>query len=211
MSERKSEILAVARDLLLEHGLAGVSMRKVAGKVGVSATAIYRHYGDKDELIADVVEEGHRIFSTYLLRSLSEPSPRERLLAAGANYLRFALEHETYYRLIFMSRDVLGAQKELKKRYPGHSPTFQFLLDRVAECQRAGLGGARRDPLQVAIFLWAVCHGLAALCLTGGLAAFDRKDFWKYAEGSVAQAVDGLLSRKARSPSRKPRKRPRSR
>ncbi len=64
------DILAAARDLYLTHGLTGFSMRKVADAVGISATAIYRHFDGREALILAVVDEGFRRFGTYLYRGL---------------------------------------------------------------------------------------------------------------------------------------------
>lgn len=193
MSERKTEILEVTRKLFLEGGLANVSMRKVAAEVGVSATAIYRHYRDKDDLVAEVVIEGHRLLMSRLARALRRPSPRERMLDAGAEYLGFALAQEEYYRVMFMSWDTLDAQAHAKEQH-GESPTFQFLLTRVEEGQAAGVIERGRDPMQVAVFLWSVCHGLAALYLAGGMRQLGEDAFCGFARASLAQAIDGLAA-----------------
>jgi len=193
MSERKDEILEVTRKLFLQGGLQNVSMRKVAAKVGVSATAIYRHYRDKDALMAEVVVEGHRLLMSRLKRALGASTARARMVAAGEEYLRFALAHEEYYRVIFMSWDTLDARAHAKKQR-GASPTFQFLIDRVKESQEAGIVDPRGDPLQVAVFLWSVCHGLAALYLAGGMRQLGDEAFRGFARASIAQAVDGLAA-----------------
>ena len=59
---------------------------------GVTATAIYRHYDGKNELIAAVMDEGLRIFTSYLRRGLDGETPEERLRLAGQAYLDFALD-----------------------------------------------------------------------------------------------------------------------
>jgi AcrR family transcriptional regulator len=193
MSERKEQILVAARDLFLERGPAGTTMRKVAARVGISATAIYRHYRDRDALIGAVTAEGYQVFSSYLFRALSEPGPRERLVAAGRHYLRFAVEHDAYYRLIFLSWDRLPARGP-GRRGDADGPAFRFLQDRVTECQRAGIVPADRPPMQVALYLWAVCHGLATMYVAGGLRALGAAGFLGLAEPLAAGTIDDLAA-----------------
>src|SRR5690606_17936636 len=100
---KKQELAQAARDQLLLAGLSGLSMRKVASACGVSATAIYRHYQDKDELVAQAVLEGFRIFGSYLMAALQHRTPIRRFRVLGRRYLDFALENPADYRLIFMT------------------------------------------------------------------------------------------------------------
>jgi AcrR family transcriptional regulator len=167
MADRKTDILEAARDLLLAGGPRGVTLRKVAAKVGVSATAIYRHFASREALLYAVLREGHARFGSYLFRALEGQTPVERLERAAACYLQFALEHPAYYRAIFMVWDEPCAPPAGQTNDPG--PTFRFLLDRVVEAQRAGAVKPDADPLEVSLHLWSHVHGLASLYLTGGL------------------------------------------
>lgn len=169
------ELIDAARDILLESGLAGISMRKVAAACNLSATAIYRHFEDKDALLADAVLEGFRIFGSYLMDALEERTPLKRFRMLGRRYFDFALENQADYRLIFMTDcEKLGMTHldEVARREIGG--TFQLLQDRVTECQRAGIfrsGNARA----LAASVWASTHGLATLLVTGNLGEGDAE------------------------------------
>jgi len=102
-SNTHAVILDCARDLYLERGLAGFSMRKVAECAGLSATAIYRHFENKEALLMAVAEEGFRLFATYLWHGLEGATPLERLALTGHGYARFGVENPGYYRVIFMT------------------------------------------------------------------------------------------------------------
>jgi AcrR family transcriptional regulator len=203
VSGTKADILAVARDLFLEQGLDGLSMRAVATRVGVSATAIYRHYRDKKDLLAATVAGGFQLFGGYLSQALQQPTPRERLLATGQQVLRFAFEHPRYYQVLFMAWEELGLL-DLPRPRPGTaSPGLQFLLDRVDECARAGLLRAPADPMQTALLCWAEVHGLASLWLAGGGREHtDEERYRAIADGALRQLVDGLLLPGAKGRSR---------
>jgi AcrR family transcriptional regulator len=167
----RDRLLACARDIYLEEGVFGLSMRKVGLMAGVSATAIYRHFDSKEALLTAVAKDGFALFGEYLWRSLQADTPRERLRATVTGYLRFALEQSSYYRVIFLSSaEDLGFLKLPEAVGRKAAPTFQFLVDRVRECIAAGvlMDG---DPAEQAAMIWAHSHGLVALYLNGNLGA----------------------------------------
>lgn len=189
--DTSARLLACARDLFLREGLAGLSMRKVAGAAGVSATAIYRHYDDKEALLFAVAEEGFRRFGEHLATGLDAPDLLGRLHGTGDGYLRFALDHTDYYRVIFMSESVCS-QRFAEAANARFGPTFQFLVDRVRECQEAGLVRAG-DPAGLAVSIWAHCHGLASLWIGGHLQSLqEQAAFEVFFRDSVRGFVAGL-------------------
>lgn len=165
--DTRERLLAAARDLLLDQGLSGFSMRKVASTCGLSATAIYRHFQDKDALVSAAVEEGYRVFTRYLEAALEEPAPLARFRHTGQRYFDFARENPRYYALIFMTPgEELGLLKLHADAQREGAASFQFLVDRVIECQEAGLFWPG-DPRGHAACVWASVHGLASLALQG--------------------------------------------
>jgi AcrR family transcriptional regulator len=188
----RARLVAEARDLYLEAGLAHTSLREVARRVGVVPSAVYRHYDSKQALLRDVCSEGFRIFSSYLLRALSAPTAPERLTASAEQYLRFGLEHPRDYRFIFMSsaEDVATLGPIQKGKEP--EPTFQFLVDRVRECMQARVL-KKGDPEQVALLIWSHVHGLVSLRLSGQLGSIGSDAaFAAFYERAVEQLVAGL-------------------
>lgn len=195
VSSRRDQILEATRDLLLEEGLQGISMRKVAVRVGVSATAIYRHYADKNALLEAAVMQGRLTLLRAFKRALDGRTPRERLRLTGKNYIHFALRHPKDYQVLFMAWDQLPVDLPRPRQSGAHTPTFQFLLDRVADCVRAGLLPARTNAFEVAMLCWSVCHGLASLYLTGGTThRMSRVRFQRMADRVIALTLDGLLA-----------------
>ena len=165
--DTRQKLVASARDLYLDQGLAGLSMRKVARAAGVSAPAIYRHFADKEALLTAVCEEGFELFASYLWRGLQGSTPRDRLRRTGQGYLDFGLEQAAYYRVMFMSPvEDLGFEAMPEAAQVKMSPTFRFLADRVRECIAAG-DIADGDPEETAANIWSHCHGLVSLYLSG--------------------------------------------
>lgn len=191
--DTRERLLVAARDAYLEVGLAGFSLRDVARQVGISAPAVYRHFAGRDELLRAVCEQGFQIFSGYLLRALRETTPDRRLRAARDQYLRFGLEHPRDYRFVFMSStEDLPPPDAAQGGGVRNAPTFQFLVDRVAECMKAG-SIAGRDAEEVAVVIWSHLHGLVSLRLSGHLAAVgDDEAFTTFFRKATDRFLDGL-------------------
>lgn len=185
--ETKERILQESRDLLREKGILGFSMRGVAERVGVTATALYRHYEDKDALLAALLEQGFATFGSYLMRALAGKTPLDRLRRTGDAYFDFALDHSRDYVLMFMTpcRE-LGLDHVSEGAKARMDATFVFLVDRVQECIAAGVCEAH-DPTATALNIWAEVHGLVCLRLNGQLDDLDERAF--------RERVDFMLDR----------------
>jgi AcrR family transcriptional regulator len=162
MDDIKSRIVAAARGLYLDRGPEAVTMRAVAERVGVTATALYRHFADKDTLLREVVGEGSRLLGSHLFRALEAPTPLARLRSTADAYLDFALAQPQAYRALFDApQDDDTSPVALQQ-----GAVRRFLRDRVREAMEAG-DLAEGDPDGTALTLWALVHGLASLHFAG--------------------------------------------
>lgn len=190
----RDRILEAARDLYLESGMPGLSMRRVAARADITATAIYRHFENKEALLLAVAQAGFELFAQYLYRGLQGNTSVERLALTGDGYLRFALEHSGYYRVMFMSSaEDFGFATMPADAARRLAPTFQFLVDRVRECIDDGsLSGG--DPVAIAATIWSSVHGGVSLYLTGKLRPIiDTEDeFVELFESSRQRLMEGL-------------------
>ena len=198
VDDTRAELLAAARDVFLEVGAARFSLREVARRVGVSAAAVYRHFDDKDALVQAACRQGFAVFSSYLVRALTESTPRARLLAMSEQYRAFGLENPRDYRFIFMSaadelNDTSGGPKQraASPTLPQDS-TFRFLVDRIRECVDAGVL-ATEHVETAAVQIWAHVHGLVSLRLAKHLEAIGDDDaFAELYRGSVNRLLRGF-------------------
>ena len=191
MSTIQTRIAEAARDLYVEEGAAGFSMRKVAGRVGVTATALYRHYDGKQRLLDEITEAGFSIFEVHLKRALKGDAPRERILGIGEALLRFSLLHPRYFELLFISArpNVRRFPDDFARR---RSKTFQILADEVEAGMRVG-ALRKHDPMITALGIWAVGHGLICLWRSGRFGS-DKTRFRKLYRSVVEQHLDGLAA-----------------
>jgi len=196
--ETRARILQESGELLRQKGMAGFSMRGVAERVGVTATALYRHFKDKDALLATLLDEGFSTFGQYLMRALAGKTPLERLRRAGYAYFDFALEHPRDYALMFMTpcRE-LGLDRVSEGAKARMDGTFVFLIDRVNECIAAGVF-AEHDPRSTALHIWATVHGLASLRLNGQLEELDARAFREHVDFTLDRIEASLASTSAR-------------
>jgi AcrR family transcriptional regulator len=196
--ETRQQILSEARELFLKKGLSGVSMRAVADGVGVSATALYRHFNDKDALVASLLGEAFGTFGSYLGRCLGGRTPLERFRICGQAYIEFALDHPRDYELMFLTNCQDLGLKQLRTEVDERAqPTFEILVDRVRECMDAGVF-VERDVRQTALFTWATLHGPISLWLLGQLkAALEEPALRQHLEQTLDYIELSLRSKQA--------------
>jgi len=172
----RAELVRVAGEILDQGGAATLTLREAARRAGVSHSAPYRHFVDREALLAEVSAQGF----VQLAGALRQAAPAGGAEVARA-YLRFALGHPRRYRLMF-------AGDTSPARRVGLEDQAQLLLRQFAG-SIPGLGDAQQ-ALRAATAAWALLHGLAELLLDGylGSLAADGSD----AERLVREVV-GLV------------------
>ena len=213
MATQREQILRAACDLLVTGGLDGLSMRKLAGQLGVTPPALYRHYESKEKVLVAVVGEAFKVFAQYLQRALGGRTPRERFGLTGRSYLAFALEHPQYYALLHAAHEIMG-HDALPHEATDHASTVgQFMVDRVREGMECGML-KKGPPETVARTMWAHAHGLVSI-YHRGLFRIDEAEFrdlflesgWRLMEGlaepefaeSVGETVRTSLEERRRA------------
>jgi AcrR family transcriptional regulator len=160
--EIRRKILDAARDLFAREGYERVTMRAVADAIEYSATTIYNHFEDKDDLVRALCEAD---FSRLLGALQQQPAPKdpiEWIRQLGRAYARFALGFPNHYRFMFMTPQKMEHPKEPES--PG-TRSFGLLRAAVAQAVESGLFGDD-DADAMAQVLWANIHGAASLLIT---------------------------------------------
>jgi AcrR family transcriptional regulator len=152
----KPALISAAREMLDADGPGAVSLREAARRVGVSATATYRHFADKDHLLAVVAAEGYHEFAERLRRIEKGP---EEFTAMGMAYVEFALEHPGLFRLMF------GPLRRDLKRYPELSEAADEAFSALLQGAAQFFGERSEDAETAAYAAWSFSHGLARLVL----------------------------------------------
>lgn len=156
-------LLEEAARTIQHEGVDGLTLRAVGQRLGVSRTALYRHFADKSALLSAVARDGFRMLRLALVDAWErEGRGRPGFEAMGLAYVRFAVTNPSHYRVMFggfLARP--APDPELAEEAGG---AFQVLVDSLVAQQQAGLV-KQDDPLQLARMIWAIVHGIAMLAI----------------------------------------------
>jgi len=149
------------------EGVDGLTLREIGARLGVSRTALYRHFADKRALLAAVATEGFRTLRQQLVTAWEEGGrKRAAFESMGVAYVRFAVANPAHYRVMFGGFvDPEACEPELAAEAAG---AFQALVDALNVLQRDAIVRAD-DTVKMARFVWAVVHGVAMLGIDGQL------------------------------------------
>jgi AcrR family transcriptional regulator len=154
------------------EGIEQLTLRAAGQRLGVSRTALYRHFSDKQALLAAVGREGFVTLGEALTDAWERNGRGQTgLEAMGMAYVRFAVAHPSHYRVMF-GRFLESCGKDTDF-IAAATAAFQVLVDAVVELQQSG-SVRRDDPILLARFIWSVVHGTAMLAIDGQLRGTDE-------------------------------------
>ena len=153
----RRQLITVGEDVLAERGLAGLSLREVARRLGVSHNAPFKHFPSREALLAAMAETGFEELGQRLAAADAGP-PEQYVVARGMAYVGFALDRPTLFRLMFSGEIDMD-------RFPELAQQAQWSL--------AAVGGRIADAFgseaiaDATLSAWAFVHGLSNLLLDG--------------------------------------------
>jgi AcrR family transcriptional regulator len=188
-SETRETLVAVAAQLLDEGGPEAVTLREVGHRAGVSHNAPYKHFADKEALLAAVAARelarmAASMSATRTVAKAGDLPPQEALRAAMRGYVAWAMEFPHRFKLVYGSWSKDSAELGVAA-----GSARALLVGMVAAAQRAGRFPAA-DPERLAFLLLAVTHGAVDLALAGHLSA-DGKG--RAAPEDLAEDLFGYL------------------
>jgi AcrR family transcriptional regulator len=169
----REAMVQAALQLIRENGPAGFSFAEVARLVGVSGAAPYRHFRDRNALVAEIALQGFNRFAAELRAAWEAggPAPVRALEYVGRAYLSFARREPASYAAMFEPGFPLEENPELLAA----SDRAFAVLRQAAEAVINTIPGTKRPPaLMVALHLWSLSHGIASLFI-GGPSGARRK------------------------------------
>jgi AcrR family transcriptional regulator len=158
----REALVGAARVLIAERGPAGFSFAEIARSAGVSPAAPYRHFRDRNALIAEVARRGFDLFTADLARAWNNgrPDPWRALEACGKAYLAFARREPAYYAAMFETGFALEEDRALAEA----GDRAFAILSQATEALCARIPQPDRPPSRmVALHIWALSHGVASL------------------------------------------------
>ena len=155
-------LIEAALNLIAEYGPAGFTFAEVTRAVGVSPAAPYRHFRDRDALMADIARRGFERFAAELERAWDDgrPDPFTAFKNVGQAYLAFAKAEPAYYASMFEARVSPDSDRDLATA----ADRAFAVLRRASEALIADTPSERRPPaLMMSLHVWALSHGVASL------------------------------------------------
>ena len=179
-----------AVELIVERGVRQFSLAELSRRLGVTVAAPYRHFANRDDLLAAVGVRALQAFGEALAARSSETDPPEQRLAAmTAGYVRFAAEQPALFGVVF------GLGLDKKKRYPELRAAYEDVERKLAACVAELCPGDPDGVDRLTDAIEAIAHGYAAL-LTDQPEAPDPDDIDRAAEQS-ARATRALVEGRA--------------
>ncbi|MEP7133420.1 MAG: TetR/AcrR family transcriptional regulator [Chloroflexota bacterium] len=162
----KNALINAGIEILSKEGVGGLSLRKVAKKAGVSHSAPYAHFPDKQSLIAAISTEGFNQLYAELDAAISPhiKNPKRQLVEGTRAYVQFAMTHTDTFKIMFSG--ILEKEKEYPAFVEISCKTFKRVLDVVVACQTAKILKSG-SPEILAVSVWGQVHGIVSLALEG--------------------------------------------
>ena len=190
----RQALVEAALTLIEAKGPTGFTLSEAAKSAGVTPAAVYRHFSGRDELIAEVALQGHRIFADLMgfAYDNGEPSPLSAFESTGRAYLAFARKHPGHYMAMFESGISINANPELAAAAAKSSA----ILERAAAALSEQLPPEKRPPAAMfSAHIWAMSHGVVELYARGAPGAkapFPPEDLLETGIGIYLRGL-GLL------------------
>ena len=186
----RDRILDTARELLIADGYRNLSMRKIARRIGVSATSIYLHFDHRDHLLHSLMEEAiDRLNGVLEAAARTSTDPVERLEKVARAYIKFSLENPYQYQMIYVVRS------EEMSRYPKEKfrrarRGYELLEEIIREGVQQGM--IEDDNPRIAAYsFWAQLHGLMSVVHSKRLDTRIDRDI--FLDKALHQVLKGLI------------------
>ena len=163
--ELPEKILTEAEKIIISSGHEAINMRDLAKRVGVTATAIYHYFENKEDLLLQIKLRAVEKLNERIRRLDPSLTPMEAIYRLGEEYIAFAEEHPNLYRLLFetpVGLTPLG-QAEQPVLY------YTYYVARSALERLAAIKTHRHDPRYGAMMGWIMLHGFCSLLMSGSL------------------------------------------
>ncbi len=187
----KPALLKASLELIRKSGPGAFTLREVARMAGVSHNAPYRHFRDKDELLAALAAEGFELLTAAMVKAVGPAREAlERFRLSGRGYVEFALRYPQHFAVMFDSALPQDLQCHVQ---PAAEQAFATLLGYVEACQSEGILPSG-DAKPFALLAWSMVHGVAKLAISGQLPMTKAADVLNFTDAATGALTRGLAN-----------------
>lgn len=162
-ADTRAELLAAAHELVRNEGFDGLTIRKLAEKVGYAPMSVYSYFADKQAILEAVAQDTFERLARHI-EERKPDDPMDALRFGLVEYAAFGLDNANEYRTIFMTEKAHDHADAKFEELRNNNPAFAGLLRLVNDCIDCGL--LKGDAQAIATILWTVAHGAVSLVLT---------------------------------------------
>jgi len=166
----RDALLAAGRAELVEHGRAGISLRAIARRAGLSHASPKYHFGDRSGLLTAIATEGFHALASHLSR-VREADAQQQLAALGRAYIDFGLSQPALFELMFTPSELHATDPELVAAQQQAIGSLTVAVSRLARVDTTP-----PDTPKLALISWALVHGLVVLARDGALQGAPMPD-----------------------------------
>ena len=189
----KNALIEAAISQIANHGARALSLRELSRSIGVSHASTYRHFPNKESVLATIAEQGFEKL-TRAMEAAARPhagDPLEMLQATGVAYVEFGVTYPHHLQVMF--GDLITHHENYPALFESSKKAYEVLVSVVREGQQTGRIGAQNERL-VTLAAWAQVHGLAMLIASGQIRpeGAERIEHKSLAASVIALLRDGL-------------------
>jgi AcrR family transcriptional regulator len=179
----RAALVETAVDIIDERGVRNFSLAEASRRLGVTVSAPYAHFADRDDLLAAVTVHAYGLFYAEVAQEIDRfRKPADRLAAVARAYVRFAGRHRALFEVLFEA----GLDKS---RHPEIESAKRPIEDAFTSCVRAVVNGSKAASNDLAVAVEATAHGHAMLLLDGDFGEGDET-----VEGAAERAARATLA-----------------
>ncbi len=188
-------IIEEAKIWIETKDISSLSLRGIARRLGVSHNAPYRHFTDKESLLATIAQIGFEKLEQSLQQVLANntSTPEERIKTLGVKYIEYAVSNPAYYRV--MSSAYISNYQKYPSLEKAAEESFTILKEAIAQGQKARVIRSG-DTKELASVCWSLVHGVSMLYLDRQIQASTVDSVEKLAKLATAMMIEGLELKK---------------
>lgn len=184
----RETLLQGALRAIAELGPAAFTLREVARRAGVSHNAPYRHFQDKDALLAAVAAQGFRGLTRAMRRAgKGQSNALDKLKQSGLAYVSYAIRRPEHFTVMF---DAPVSGSEDPEYLQASKEAFGTLVNYIENCQKEGQLPAG-DTLERALYAWSLVHGIAKLAVAGRFPFRAKAALLEFTEFAIDESLPG--------------------
>jgi len=186
----KEQVIRQTIAFVSESGFENLSLRKIAAQTGVAHTALYHHFKNKEDLLADTATTLIEEFMINIRNSNEKygKEPYQQLFNYGYMYIEYAWNHKNLFRLMFGNHQLDPLKFPRMREVSGDA--MRYLIELIVHCQKLKLV-KKGPPLQIAMAIRSITHGYATLLVDNRISAL--KDYGFDADFSIKELNDFIF------------------